>query len=416
MSQFTLIQNGEVFAPEPLGRPDVLMCLNNILKVGDVDQKHLAAAGFEVEVIDAEGCLVTPGFIDPHEHLLGGSGEEGFSTQTPEIAASEIVSAGITTVVGCLGVDTTMKTMAGLLAKCKGLKEEGLNSFVWTGGYRTPPQTVTDSISGDIMFVDEVIGVGEMAIADERSSEPTPQELARIASEAANAGKLSNKAGRIHFHVGSKENRLELLFNLVKDFNVLAEWFYPTHINRSEELIKEAIELAKQGAFVDIDVVDEDLKKQLDVYFRNGGPADKLTISSDASKTSPRNLYDQIGKCFLEKQYPLERLLPVVTSNTAAALKLPMKGAVKQGNFADVLVIDAVSFELQHVFSKGKWLIKNGRLNFKEAFLEDSNRTIRLVGEKRPDSKSGQPTLRPENNNGHLNNGVEQVNTRDHAA
>ena len=39
MSQFTLIQNGDVYAPEPIGRPDVLMCLNNILKVGDVDQK-----------------------------------------------------------------------------------------------------------------------------------------------------------------------------------------------------------------------------------------------------------------------------------------------------------------------------------------------------------------------------------------
>ena len=93
-----------------------------------------------------------------------------------------------------------------------------------------------------------------------------------------------------------------------------------------------------------------------------------------------------------------------------------MKGAIKQGNFADILVIDADTFELHHVFSKGKWLFKNGRLNFKEAFLEDSNRTIRLVGEKRPDSKSGQPTLQPENNNGHLNNSVEQVNTRDHAA
>ena len=202
----------------------------------------------------------------------------------------------------------------------------------------------------------------------------------------------------------------------MKDFNVKAEWFYPTHINRSEELIKEAIELAKNGAFVDIDVVDEDLKKQLEVYFRNGGPAEKLTVSSDASKTSPRNLYNQIGKCFLERLYPIERLLPLVTSNTAAALKHPMKGAIKQGNFADILVIDADTFELHHVFSKGKWLFKNGRLNFKEAFLEDSNRTIRLEGEKGSESDTKQPDSQPEKNNGRFDNSVKQINTRDHAA
>jgi beta-aspartyl-dipeptidase (metallo-type) len=57
-------------------------------------------------VIDASGCVVTPGFIDPYQHLLGGSGEEGFSSQTPEISVSEIIAAGITTVVGCLGVET----------------------------------------------------------------------------------------------------------------------------------------------------------------------------------------------------------------------------------------------------------------------------------------------------------------------
>jgi beta-aspartyl-dipeptidase (metallo-type) len=399
-----------------MGRADVLLCLENILKIGEIDQHALLKAGLEVEVVDAEGCLVTPGFIDPHEHLLGGSGEKGFSTQTPELSATEIVKAGITTVVGCLGVDTTMKTMAGLLAKCKALKEEGLNSFVWTGGYKTPPQTITDSIATDIMFVDEVIGVGEIAIADDRSTEPSPQELARIVSEANNAGMMSNKCGRTHFHVGSKENRLELLFELVKEFNVSPKWFYPTHINRSETLIKEGIELARQGAYVDIDVVDEDLSKQLKIYFDNGGPADKLTISSDASKTGPQNLYSQIGKCVTEKLYPTEQLLRSVTSSTAAALKLPMKGAIKEGNFADVLVIDQRSFELTHVFSKGKWMLKNGSLNFKEAFLKESNRSIRLEGEKRTGSVAGSPAAEPQNDNGYFDGRVQQVDSRDHAA
>jgi beta-aspartyl-dipeptidase (metallo-type) len=385
----TLIQNGDVYTPEPAGRRDVLLCLGNILKIGDIDARGLAGADLDVETVDASGCIVVPGFIDPHEHLLGGSGESGFSSQTPEVSATEIVGAGITTAVGCLGVDTTMKTMAGLLAKCKGLKEEGLNSFVWTGGYKMPPQTITDSISGDIMFVDEIIGVGELAIADDRSTEPEPQELARIVSEANNAGMMSNKCGRTHFHVGSKENGLELLFELVRDLNVSADWLYPTHINRSEQLIKQAVDLAKQGSFVDVDVVEEDLSKQLKTYLDSGGPPDKLTISSDASITGPQNLYSQISKCVLEKKFDLVQLLKIVTSNTAAALKLPMKGAIKEGNFADVLVIEEKSFELRHVFSKGKWLYKDGRLNFKETFLEDSNRSVRLEGEKRSHSNAG---------------------------
>src|SRR5205085_1676470 len=126
------------------------------------------------------GCIVAPGFIDPHEHLLGGSGEKGFSTQTPELSATEIIEAGITTVVGCLGVDTTMKTMPGLLAKAKALNEEGLNAYLWTGGYDVPPTTISGTARKDIMFIKEIIGTGEIAISDERSTDHVPHELARL--------------------------------------------------------------------------------------------------------------------------------------------------------------------------------------------------------------------------------------------
>ena len=143
---FILIENGDVYGPEPLGRVSVLLTSSAILKIGEVDVPALEKLGLPVDVIDASGCIVTPGFIDPHQHLLGGSGEQGFSSQTPEISASEIIAAGITTVVGCLGVDTTMKTMAGLLARAKVLKEEGLSAFIWSGGYNVPPTTITNSI------------------------------------------------------------------------------------------------------------------------------------------------------------------------------------------------------------------------------------------------------------------------------
>src|SRR5688572_29638123 len=167
---FTLIENGEVYAPERLGKTSLLLANDRIIKIGETDRSDLKSIGVEVDVIDASGCVVTPGLIDPHQHLLGGSGEEGFASQTPEISMSEIVSAGITTVVGCLGADTRMKTLPGLLAKVKGLEEEGLNARMWSGGYRVPPASITGSAMDDILFIDEVIGTGEIAIADERSS------------------------------------------------------------------------------------------------------------------------------------------------------------------------------------------------------------------------------------------------------
>jgi beta-aspartyl-dipeptidase (metallo-type) len=194
-----LIENGEVYSPEPSGRADVLFINDRIVRIGDVDRRALESLDLDLEVIDATGCIVTPGLIDPHEHLLGGSGEDGFSTQTPEIHLGEIVSAGITTVVGALGVDTTMKTMAGLLAKAKALREEGLSAFVWTGGYNVPPTSIMGSVREDIMYIAEVIGAGEIAISDERSTDPNPQELARLVNDAYVGGMLSRKAASLTF-------------------------------------------------------------------------------------------------------------------------------------------------------------------------------------------------------------------------
>ena len=56
-----------------------------------------------------------------------------------------------------------MKTMAGLLARVKGLEGEGLSTRMWTGGYNVPPTTVMKSIREDMLFIDEIVGAGEVA-------------------------------------------------------------------------------------------------------------------------------------------------------------------------------------------------------------------------------------------------------------
>lgn len=368
-----LVRGGEVFAPAPLGPADVLIAGGKILRVGSVDRRALDKLGVDVEEIDAARRLVLPGLIDPHEHLLGGSGEGGFAKQTPEIRIAELLLGGITTVVGTLGVDTTMKTMAGLVGRAKALREQGLTAFCWTGGYDVPPTCLTKSVRDDILFVAEVIGAGEIAISDERSTDPSPHELAKLASDAFIGGHLSGKAGLTHFHVGPGPRRLSLLRRLLDEFDVKAGWLYPTHVERSEALMDEAIGLARRGAAVDLDVVEQDLPKWLGYYRDKGGPADRITASTDASISSPRDLLAQVRAC-LDAGFALPDVLPLVTSNTASILKLPGKGRVEVGADADLVVVERGSLTVVEVVAGGRRLVKGGSVTEPEPWVKDSHR------------------------------------------
>lgn len=377
----TLIENADVYAPEPLGPRSVLLVDGRIGAVGRVDRRAVEAVGVDVEVVDAAGCIVTPGFIDPHEHLLGGSGEKGFSTQTPMIVLSEIVPNGITTVVGALGVDTTMKTMAGLLARVKALKEEGISAYLWSGGYNVPPTTVTRSIRDDMMFIDEVVGAGEIAIADHRGLCPQAPELAKLVLDTNVGGLLSGKAGVTHFHVGEHEQRLKRLRELLDgDYAVTPEMLYPTHVERTDALMDEAIALAARGSHVDVDTVEGELGERVTYWLRNGGDPARLTASSDAGSSSPARLAEQWRRCVLCHGVPLEHALPLVTSNTAAVLKLAGKGRVAPGCDGDVLVLRRDTLDVVHVFARGRHLYDDGRMTRGEGWLDGSARRIELAG------------------------------------
>jgi len=392
-----LIEGGDVYAPEHVGRHSVLLVDGKVGLIGQVDRAALEATGLDLDVVDATGCIICPGLIDPHQHLLGGSGEEGFSTQSPEIHLSEIVRAGITTVVGTLGVDSTMKTMAGLLAKAKALKEEGISAYVWSGGYSVPPTTIMSGLREDLMFIDEVIGAGEIAIADERSMEPSPRELARVITDTRMGGKLSRKAGVTHFHVGPGKRRMKCLREILEceDFAIEASWLYPTHVERSPQLMREAIALTKQGAHVDIDVQEEDLAKWLSFYVDHDGDLTKLTVSSDASKKGPDTLFEQVRNCARGRRLPLPDLLALVTRNTADVLALRHKGRLEPGTDGDLLVLEKGSFDILHVLAKGKHMVRDGEVVVRERFLDDSNRRITLRGEA-PLHAEGVAALNPE--------------------
>jgi beta-aspartyl-dipeptidase (metallo-type) len=380
----TLIENGDVYAPQPLGRQPVLILGGKIARVGETSPREAASfLGLDLDVIDATGCVVTPGIIDPHSHLIGGSGEEGFASRTPEIQLSEIVRWGITSVVGCLGVDAISRTLANLLAKVKGLREEGMSAFLYTGSYALPPVTLTGSVRQDLLFIQEVIGVGEVAISDPRSPQPDSRELAQVVVDSHVGGLLSRKAGVTHFHVGAGECRLKPLFDLLAAYPEIAPAsLYPSHLNRSPEQQDEGIELARRGAHVDMDSAEEDGAKWVHRYFEKGGDRRRLTLSSDSDSSAPRRLYEMFRACIQRYGLPLREVLPLVTANTASVLKLAGKGKLEAGCDADLLVLRQDSLEIVEVLANGRRMVCGGELCIREKANETSSRELHLVGQK----------------------------------
>jgi beta-aspartyl-dipeptidase (metallo-type) len=374
------ISGGEVYAPAPLGPASMVVLNGTVAAIGDLDLPRGEMFGLPIDTLDASDASVVPGLIDPHVHLIGGSGEQGYSTWTPEIFLTELITAGVTTVVGCLGVDTTMKNMATLVGKAKGLCGEGITAYVYSGGYNVPPATVLGSVRRDMIFINEVIGAGEIAISDRRGSQRTPGELAQVVADAYVGGLLTGKAGVTHFHVGDGRDRMAPLRQLLEAYEVSPASLYASHVERTRELLLEAAAISRHGVFVDIDTVEGDLTESLDTFSRAGGDLQQLTVSSDASITSPRRRLDQFRQCARTADWPLDRLLPLITLNPATALKLPRKGRLEVGADADILVLQRDTLELRHVVAGGRVLMRDGKVVVRERFLHHSSRRVTFNG------------------------------------
>ena len=174
-----LVKNAEIYAPEYLGKKDLLICGGKI----ECIQDSIRELPVECEVLDAEGKILTPGFLDQHVHITGGGGEGSFHTRTPELQMSELVENGITTVVGLLGTDGITRSVDNLYAKTRVLCEEGVSAYMLTGAYGYPSPTITGETDRDIVFVNEILGV-KLAISDHRAPNVTGDQLVQIASKA----------------------------------------------------------------------------------------------------------------------------------------------------------------------------------------------------------------------------------------
>jgi beta-aspartyl-dipeptidase (metallo-type) len=372
-----LLSNARVFAPEDLGVCHVLVGGGSILAI-EKDRKAMPGAG--AALFDLHGSRLLPGFIDGHAHVTGGGGESGFRSRIPPLPLGRFTRAGVTSVVGVLGTDDTTRDTRSLLAQTRGLREEGLGAWCHTGGYHVPPVTLTGSIRDDIVYLDPVIGVGELALSDHRSSQPTRDELLRIASDAHVAGMISGKAGIVHLHLGDGERGLDLVRQALSLSELPARVFNPTHINRKKALFEEALDLARCGSTIDITAFpvaeDEDAwaaDVALTRYLDAGAPPERITVSSDGGGClpvfneqgemlhmgigSPASLIETL-RSLLARNVPLERILPAFTSNVADILRLRDRGRIQPGAAADFVVLDDEN-TISDVMIAGIWHVQD---------------------------------------------------------
>ena len=162
-----VIKHADVYAPQHLGLRDILICGETICAVEE--RIELTATGAPVEVIDLHGAAVGPGYLDGHVHVTGGGGEQGPASRVPECRVSELVSCGVTTVLGLLGTDCITRSLENLQAKTRALSQEGISAYMLTGSYRIPSPTLTGSVMRDMVLVKEVIGT-KVALSDHRCS------------------------------------------------------------------------------------------------------------------------------------------------------------------------------------------------------------------------------------------------------
>lgn len=387
MGMVKIIRNARVYQPEYAGIKDILILGDKIAAVGENLKADFGGA-LKAEEINGEGMAAVPGFIDSHEHILGGGGEGGFHTRTPEAGLKDLTMNGITTVVGCIGTDGVGRDMTALLAKAHGLENEGVTTYTYTGAYQVPVPTLTGSLMKDIMMLDKVIGVGEVAISDHRSSQPSFEEFARIAADARVAGMLSGKAGIVNVHLGDSPRKLDLILKVVRDTEIPASQFLPTHVNRNAALFDECLEFAKDGGTIDftgnedIDywetICDEvrvckGIRRLLDM----GISSDRFTISSDGQGSMPvfsaKGEYQGIGigkascllkevrECVQKENIPLETAVKGITSNPAAILKLNGKGHIKPGFDADICLLTEEGLKLDTVIARGRIMVEKGK-------------------------------------------------------
>lgn len=376
-----LIKNTNLYSPKSLGKKDILISNGKIVAVDDEIVNHSVFS----EVWDAKGAITTPGFIDQHIHVIGAGGKHGFASMTPQLHLGDLINCGTTTVVGLLGTDGSTRSIKTLFSKTQALNQEGITAYMYTGYYGLDKVYLMNSLQEDMIYIDNVIGC-KIAISDIRSSYPSALELLRLLRNVRVGGMLAGKKGILHLHLGALSSKMDLLFEIIENYEFPIEHISPTHVGRTKDLFDQAITFAKMGGMIDITT---GASKYTDPYksvlyaLDNNVSIDNMTFSSDGNagldKLDKNNNLVGFKPAPFDKNFeevinlhklggiPIEDALKLITSNPAKNLGLKNKGQVKVNSDADLCFLNS-DLELHTVIANGKFMMQEGALVVKGSF------------------------------------------------
>jgi len=382
---FKLLRNANIYAPEYLGENDILIAGEKIALIEK--EINISDSLGEIEEFQIAGKKLVPGYIDYHNHFLGGGGGTGFASRVPAMKLSQFSCAGITTAVAGLGMDSTTKSMPALLGVAQGLQQEGLTTYIYSGStFGHPIVTLTGSVRTDLIYIEKIIGVGEVSLSENGPSLETfgtgPAYIAKIASEAFLAGRLAQKSGVVILQVPTVHEGLEPLFEILKRTGLPAKQFVPAHANTNKEYLQQVIRFAKLGGTVDLtssyspeEAHPNSIKasKAVKIVLENDISIEQITITTDGNGAYPLpsrgfsyyldvgTLHQTIKELVLVEGFDLADAVKLVTLNPARVLQLEeKKGHIAVENDADLLILDD-ELNIDSVFARGSLLVKDGK-------------------------------------------------------
>lgn len=382
-----LIKNAKTYAPTYLGKKDILTGGEKILRIAD---KISIPEELLDEVINAEGKILIPGLIDGHVHIAGAGGEGGPATRTPEMKLEKMIEGGVTTVIGCLGTDGFTRSPESVLMKVKSLRGQGVSAWMWIGAYQVPTPGFFGDPGKDLALIDEIIGAGEISIADHRSSHASIDELIKLASHVRVGAMLGGKSGIINFHMGDAKDPFRTIHEIVKRSELNYKQFLPTHCNRNPHIFEDSKEYGKKGwidltsssypYYPDIEVKPS---RSIAELLSAGVPAEHITMTSDANGSlpdfdedgnlvrlemgEPASILREIRDAVHQENVDMETALKVATINPASILKLTAKGRIMENYDADLVLLDK-DMQVDTVIARGQKMMYGGKLLRKDAY------------------------------------------------